>query len=142
MVGTLGGYITYFPIHKEYFNSLVKVLSLETCYFKGLADDNRGRATHCDEAWGTKRKKKKKKRRKKKKKKKKSDVRPESDPEVLGCHGDAKHFRVTGAGTNRTARYGHGLSQIMIGKGILLNIYMLKSLINIFFSPYKYTEMN
>ena len=32
---------------------------------------------------------------KKKKKKKKSDVRPESDPEVRGCHGDAKDFRVT-----------------------------------------------
>ena len=32
---------------------------------------------------------------KKKKKKKKGDVRPENDPEVLGCHGDAKDFRVT-----------------------------------------------
>ena len=27
---------------------------------------------------------------KKKKKKKKSDVRPETVPEVLGCHGDAR----------------------------------------------------
>ena len=37
------------------------------------------------------------KKKKKKKKKKKSGMRPESDPEVLGCYGDAKDFRVNPA---------------------------------------------
>ena len=33
------------------------------------------------------------------------------------------------------------LSQIMIEKGIWLNIYMLENLIIIYFFTYKYTEM-
>ena len=47
----------------------------------------------------------------------------------------------SGKTSNGMASVGCVLSQFMIGKGIFLYIYMLESLIMIFFLTYKYTKV-